>query len=276
MGGGIAQITATAGIQVTVVEVSADACLKAQKTVEASVARVAKKKHEADAAKQKEMVNEIMSRISFTSNGDTAAAHSDLIVEAIVEKIEKKKELWSRLDGIASKDCIFASNTSSLSVNDQAFVTKRKDRFAGLHFFSPVPLMQLVEVIRGDETSASTLQQLVAYSKRVGKTPVVCQDTKGFIVNRLLIPYMLESARLVERGVASVEDVDVAMKLGAGHPMGPFRLADMVGLDTLKHIVDGWHAKYPENPAFFPSSLLDERVAAGKFGAKTKEGFFKY
>jgi len=276
MGGGIAQVTAQASIPVTVVEVSDDRCKLARKNIEGSLSRVAKKNFAGDDAKAKSFVNDTMSLITFTTDEALAASRAELIVEAIVENIEAKNVLWKKLDPLASKDCVFVSNTSSLSVDLQAAATSRADRFGGLHFFSPVPMMKLVEVVKGASTSEGTTNALVDFSKKIGKTPVVCTDTKGFIVNRLLIPYMLESCRLVERGVATVEDVDVAMKLGAGHPMGPFTLCDSVGIDVLKLIADAWAKAEPENPLFKPSKLIDEKVAAGKLGRKTGEGFYKY
>lgn len=276
MGGGIAQITASAGIPVTVVEVSEDRCNSARKAIETSLTRVATKKFAADPSKVKPDVDSTLSLMTFTTDEKLAASRAELIVEAIVENIEVKNALWAKVDALASKDCVFATNTSSLSVADQAKATSRPDRFGGLHFFSPVPMMKLVEVVQADGTSKETADALFEFSKKVGKTPVLARDTKGFIVNRLLIPYMLESCRLVERGVASVEDVDTAMKLGAGHPMGPFTLSDSVGLDVLKLIADSWSKVEPENPIFQPSKLIDGKVAAGKLGRKSGEGFYKY
>lgn len=276
MGGGIAMVTAQAGIPVSVVEVSDDRCALAKKTIHGSLSRVAKKKFEGDVAKMDEYVNNILSNITFTTSAEAAAGDADLVVEAIVEQIEAKRELWSKLDSIAKKECIFATNTSSLRVLDQASVTKRADRFGGLHFFSPVPMMKLVEVVKSDATSDETAKQLSEFVVKIGKTAVTTKDTKGFIVNRLLIPSMLEACRLVERGVATVEDTDIAMKLGAGHPMGPFTLADSVGIDVLKLITDAWHKEEPENPLFTPSKLIDQKVAEGKLGRKSGEGFYKY
>lgn len=276
MGGGIAQVTATAGVPVSIVEVTDDRCNASKKAIAASISRLAKKKFEGDEAKIKAHVDEVLSNISFTTSVETAAGEADLIIEAIVENIDAKRELWKTVDPIAKKDCIFATNTSSLSVLDQASVTQRADRFGGLHFFSPVPMMKLVEVVKADTTSQETVDKLSGFCKKIGKTSVVTKDTKGFIVNRLLIPSMLEACRLVERGVATVEDTDVAMKLGAGHPMGPFTLADSVGIDVLKLITDAWHKEEPENPLFIPSKLIDEKVKEGKLGRKTGEGFYKY
>lgn len=276
MGGGIAQVTAQAGINVAIVEMTEETCAKSKKVISGSLARVAKKKFDGDAAKIDEYVNSVLSNITFTTSPEAGAGDADCVIEAIVENIDAKRALWKQVDEVAKKDCIFASNTSSLSIMEQATVTKRADRFGGLHFFSPVPMMKLVEVVKTDASSQETTDALMAFSKKIGKTPVVAQDTKGFIVNRLLVPYMNEACHLVERGVASVEDVDVAMKLGAGHPMGPFTLLDSVGIDVQKLIVDAWHRQEPENPLFVPSKLVDEKVAQGKLGRKTGEGFYKY
>ena len=178
---------------------------------------------------------------------------------------------------MAPEKTIFASNTSSLPIADIADATpSRKDRFGGLHFFNPVPVMKLLEVIRIPETSDETVQAMQEWGKAMGKTTVAAKDTPGFIVNRLLVPNLMEAIRMVERGDATAKDVDIAMKLGAGNPMGPFELADYVGLDTIKFIVDGWHQKYPDQPLFKPSPTLDKLVAEGKLGKKTNEGFYKY
>lgn len=276
MGGGIAQVAATAGVPVTIVEVNDDRIAVSRKAISSSIARVAKKKFEGKDDEAKKYVDTTMAQITFTTDEKGAAEKSELIIEAIIEDMAAKTSLWKKLDAMAPKECVFATNTSSLSVEQQAAATGRADRFGGLHFFSPVPMMKLVEVVQADTTSKETATALLDFSKKIGKTAVLTKDTKGFIVNRLLIPYMLEAARLVERGVATVEDVDVAMKLGAGHPMGPFTLSDSVGIDVLKLITDAWHAAEPENPLFAPSKLINDKVAEGKLGRKTGEGFYKY
>lgn len=276
MGAGIAQVTALAGIPVTVVDVSQERLDVSRKSVEASLIRVGKKQHPGDYGKVKTLVDETVSRLIFTTNEHLAASNADLIIEAIVENIDEKRALWKKVDVMAPKECVFCTNTSSLKVGDQTAVTGRPERFAGLHFFSPVPMMKLVEVIKTEKTSQETVDQLVEYVKKLGKQPVLAVDTKGFIVNRLLIPYQLEACRLVERGVASIEDVDTAMKLGCGHPMGPFTLADSIGIDVIKFVTDAWHKEEPENPLFTPSRLIEEKVAQKKLGRKTGEGFYKY
>ncbi|EPY30233.1 short chain 3-hydroxyacyl-CoA dehydrogenase [Strigomonas culicis] len=275
MGGGIAQISAAAGIPATVVEVSQDRIDFSRKQIQASLTRVAKKKCDGDAAKMKAFVDNVMKNITFTTD-EKAAAQADLIVEAVVENLDVKKELFARLDALAPKATIFCSNTSSLGIAEIATATGRKDRFGGLHFFSPVPMMKLVEVVQPDALKQEHVEKLVAFSKKVGKTPVVTKDTMGFIVNRLLVPYQMEAVRLVERGVASIPDVDTAMKLGCGYPMGPFELFDSVGIDVIKFVIDGWHKQYPEHPLFKPSKMVDDLIAAGKLGKKTGEGFYKY
>jgi len=187
-----------------------------------------------------------------------------------------KHEIFKTLDKLSPANTIFASNTSSLSITEIAEVINRKDKFGGLHFFNPVPVMKLLEVIRSAETSNSTFEALLDYGKAIGKVTVECKDTPGFIVNRLLVPYLLEAIKMFERGDASCEDIDTAMKLGAGYKMGPFELADYVGLDTSKFILDGWYQKYPQNESFKSALLLDKLVAEGKFGRKSGEGFYNY
>lgn len=177
---------------------------------------------------------------------------------------------------IAPSHTLFASNTSSLSIAEMASATKRGDRFGGLHFFNPVPMMKLLEVIRTNETSDKTYAAFLEFGKKLGKACVTCKDSPGFIVNRLLVPYSAEAMRMLERGDASARDIDVAMKLGAGYPMGPFELADYVGLDTSQKVLQEFHEKHPENPLYNSIGLLDDLVKAGKLGVKTGEGFYNY
>ncbi|XP_070544256.1 hydroxyacyl-coenzyme A dehydrogenase, mitochondrial-like isoform X2 [Ptychodera flava] len=276
MGNGIAQVTAQAGCQVTMVDQTDEILQKSVNTISKSLQRVVKKKFADDPSKGEEFIKGIMGNISTSTDAPGAVANTDLVIEAIIENMDIKKKLFTELDKVAKESTIFASNTSSLSITEMASVTQRQDRFGGLHFFNPVPMMKLVEVVRIPQTSDATYDTLVEYCKKIGKTTVSCKDTPGFIVNRLLVPYMMEAVRLVERGDASPKDTDIAMKLGAGYPMGPIELADYVGVDVCKFILDGWHEKYPDNPLFNPSPLINKLVSEGKLGRKTGEGFYKY
>jgi len=201
---------------------------------------------------------------------------SDLVVEAIVEDLEIKKSLFAKIDAVAPPNTILASNTSSLSIGDIASATNRKDKFVGLHFFNPVPVMKLLEVVQTDLTDPEVVSSVTSWGQDLGKTTVPCKDTPGFIVNRLLVPFLFEAVRLVERGDATTKDVDVAMKLGAGHPMGPFELFDYIGHDTMDLIMQGWSGRYPEENLFRRSETVIKLVAEGKLGKKTGEGFYKY
>ncbi|XP_018561855.1 hydroxyacyl-coenzyme A dehydrogenase, mitochondrial [Anoplophora glabripennis] len=276
MGSGIAQVAAQTGHNVTLVEVNADILKKAESSIANSLSRVAKKLYKDDASAAKKFVDETQSRIKGSTNTSESVADSDLVVEAIVEKLEVKHKLFESLDKVAPPKTIFASNTSSLSITEIASVTNRKDRFGGLHFFNPVPVMKLLEVVRTPDTSEQTYQALMAWGKAVGKTCITCKDTPGFVVNRLLVPYMAEAIRMMERGDASPQDIDTAMKLGAGYPMGPIELADYVGHDTSLSISEGWHKKFPDNPLFEPCASVKKLVSEGKLGRKSGEGFYKY
>ncbi|XP_026160260.1 hydroxyacyl-coenzyme A dehydrogenase, mitochondrial [Mastacembelus armatus] len=276
MGAGIAQVAASTGHSVTLVDTSDDILKKSVKGIEGSVKRVVKKKFADKPEAGEELIQKVLQNVSTSTDAGLAVRGSDLVVEAIVENLKIKQDLFATLDKLAPAHTIFASNTSSLSVSDIASSTSRLDRFGGLHFFNPVPMMKLVEVIGTSATSQETFDSLMSFSKVLGKTPVSCKDTPGFIVNRLLVPYTMEAIRLHERGHASKEDIDIAMKLGAGYPMGPFELSDYVGLDTIKFIMDGWSAMDPDNPLFAQSELLNKLVAEGKYGKKTGEGFYKY
>eukprot|EP00731_Ephydatia_muelleri_P008768 Em0004g1106a len=276
MGAGIAQVAAQTGHRVWLVDVDTKVLKKAEDGIRSSLQRVAKKQFAEDPKAGEKFIHEAFSRISYSTDAVESSKSSDLVIEAIIEKIGPKQELFAKLDASAPKSTIFASNTSSLSVTEIASVTQRKDRFGGLHFFNPVPVMKLVEVIRTADTSDSTYTSLMDFSKALQKQPIGCSDTPGFVVNRLLIPYMAEAVRLLERGDASARDIDTAMKLGAGYPMGPIELLDYVGLDTTKHILDAWSKKAPSDPLFQPIELLNKLVKEGKYGKKTKEGFYKY
>lgn len=276
MGSGIAQVSAQTGHNVTLVELNQDILNQAQKRIEQSVQRVAKKVYKENPQEGEKFISDTLSRISSSTSLPDVVQDSDLVLEAIVENLSVKHKLFESIDGVAPAKTIFASNTSSLSIGDIASVTNRKDRFAGLHFFNPVPVMKLLEVVRTSDTSEETYKELMAWGKAIGKTTITCKDTPGFVVNRLLIPLMAESIRMLERGDASPRDIDIAMKLGAGHPMGPIELADYVGHDTTNSIINGWHEKFPENPLFDPLPSLQKLVNEKKLGVKTGEGYYSY
>lgn len=276
MGGGIAQVAAQNDFNVTIVDAEDEYLQKCMVMITKSLDRITKKKFPNERKGSAKFVQEILNKIKTNRVVEEACADADLVIEAITENMVIKQKLFKQIDAVAPKTCLFTSNTSSLSITEISEATSRKDQFGGLHFFNPVPMMKLVEVIKTEHTSSETFDSLFQFSKDLGKAPVVCRDTPGFIVNRLLVPYMMEAMRMVERGEASAEDVDTAMKLGAGYPMGPFELADYVGLDTTKFIIDGWHSKFPENILFNPNDTLNKLVEDGKFGRKSGEGFYKY
>jgi len=276
MGSGIAQVAAQSGHNVNLVEVNSDLLKKAEAGIAASLARVAKKLYKDNPAEGEKFVNDSKSRIKGLTDTKEAVKDADLVVEAIVENMDIKHKLFKSLDEVAPAKTIFASNTSSLSIGEIASVTNRKDRFGGLHFFNPVPVMKLLEVVRIPETSDETFNAMMAWGKAIGKTTVSCKDTPGFIVNRLLVPYIAEAIRMLERGDASAKDIDIAMKLGAGYPMGPIELSDYVGHDTSLFILEGWHKKFPDNPLFNPNESVRKMVKEGKLGMKSGEGFYNY
>ncbi|XP_060635101.1 hydroxyacyl-coenzyme A dehydrogenase, mitochondrial [Anolis sagrei] len=276
MGAGIAQVAASTGHTVMLVDQSDEILNKSKKGIEDSLKKVAKKRFADKPEAGAEFIEKTLKNIG-TSTDPVSVVHStDLVVEAIVENLSAKHELFKTLDKFAPEHTIFASNTSSLPITDIANATTRQDRFGGLHFFNPVPVMKLVEVVKTPMTSEKTFESLVDFAKALGKNPVACKDTPGFVVNRLLVPYLMEAVRLFERGDATKEDIDIAMKLGTGYPMGPFELLDYVGLDTTKYIIDGWQALEPNNPLFAQSPLLNKLVEEKKLGKKTGEGFYKH
>jgi 3-hydroxybutyryl-CoA dehydrogenase len=269
MGSGIAQVAAQAGCDVRVRDTSADQLVKGRASIEKSTAKLVEKGKLAAADR-----DAALSRLSF--HADLAQlAQCDLVIEAITEDLSLKNQIWKELDGLCGPKTIFASNTSSLTIAAMAVATKRTDRFAGLHFFNPVPLMGLVEVVRTVGTSQETIDQLFGFVRQLGKEPVAAKDSSGFIVNLLLVPYILDGIRALERGVASTGDIDTAMKLGASHPMGPLTLADLVGLDTLAKIGDIMFEEYRET-RYAPPPLLRRMVIAGLFGRKSGKGFYDY
>lgn len=269
MGSGIAQIAAQAGCTVTVREVSEERLNKGLQSIEKSLNKFVEKgtlsAGDRDATR---------ARLHGTTKLEDLK-DSDLIVEAIIEQLPEKRELYTSLDKVCGKQTIFASNTSSLSITEMAFLTKRPERFIGLHFFNPVPLMKLVEVIRTIATEPKVYEEAVAFASRVGKVPVRTSDRTGFIVNRLLVPYLLDAVRVLEGGVASIEDIDNSMKLGCGYPMGPLTLLDFVGLDTTYYIANIMFDEFKEQ-RFSPPPLLKRMVLAGWNGRKAGRGFYDY
>jgi len=276
MGAGVAQVAASTGHKVTLVDISQDVLEKSQARIGESIKRVSKKTFKDDAEAGAKFIDSSMSNLHIATSANEAMATADLVLEAVVENIGLKQKLFKEYDAIAPAKTIFASNTSSLPIAEIAKVTNRLDRFGGLHFFNPVPVMKLLELVRIPETSDDTFSAMKEWGKNLKKVTIDCKDTPGFVVNRLLVPNLMEAIRMLERGDATSKDIDTAMKLGAGHPMGPFELADYVGLDTIKFIMDGWSESYPEETLFQKSELLDKLVADGKFGRKSGEGFYKY
>lgn len=276
MGSGIAQVAAQTGHNVTLVDISDNVLQHATANIKKSLQRVAKKTFSSNPQDGEKFISDTLSKLKTNTDASESVKTADIVIEAIVENIKIKQELFKTLDKAAPSNTLFASNTSSLSITEIASSVERRDRFGGLHFFNPVPVMKLLEVIRTDETSDETYKAMMELGQKLGKQTITCKDTPGFVVNRLLVPYMSEAVKLLERGDATSKDIDIAMKLGAGYPMGPFELLDYVGLDTTKFILDGWHEKYPENPLFKPSELLTKLVKEGKLGMKSGEGFYKY
>ncbi|CUT99088.1 hydroxyacyl coenzyme a dehydrogenase [Echinococcus multilocularis] len=269
MGSGIAAVSAGAGYNVKVLSLSDDRLKQSKDRVSEVLCKLAKNKSGgfADSA---------MARIKFTTDITTAVSDSQLVVEAVTEDLRIKRTLFQSVERLAPNSCVLASNTSALSVNEIAKVLSRKESFGGLHFFNPVRVMKLVEITRCRHTSEDTLKTLAAFAESLGKTVIHCKDTPGFIVNRLLVPYLLEAIEMWERCDASLDDIETAMRLGAGHPMGPFELADHVGLDTLLHILVHWAERHPEERAFRLNATVRQFVAHGRFGKKCGYGFFKY
>jgi len=268
MGSGIAQVAATAGFGVTVLEVEQKLLDKGFAGIEKSLAKLAEK------ATLKESPEAVRARLKGTTK-PADLADCDIVIEAIIENVAQKKEMYAGLDGIVKKDAIFASNTSSISITELMTATKRPERFLGLHFFNPVPLMKLVEVVRTIATASDVYETAYDFAKKLGKVPVRASDKSGFIVNRLLVPYLLDAIRAYEEGVGSIEDIDNAMKLGCGYPMGPFTLLDFVGLDTTYYITHVMYDEFKER-RFASPPLLKRLVTAGWYGRKTGKGFYDY
>ncbi|MDQ1560089.1 MAG: 3-hydroxybutyryl-CoA dehydrogenase [Pyrinomonadaceae bacterium] len=271
MGSGIAQTAAAAGFEVVVREVTNELCERGFQGIEKSLAKFAEK-----GTITADQQREIRGRLTGTTEFN-ALADCDIIIEAIIENLDTKRDTYRQLDELCKPETIFASNTSSLSITEMMTATSaaRQQRFIGLHFFNPVPIMKLVEVVKTILTDEAVYETAVDFGKRLGKVPVRASDKTGFIVNRLLVPYMLDSIRALEEGVGSIVDIDNAMKLGCGYPMGPLTLGDFVGLDTTYYIAEIMFNEFREK-RFAPPPLLKRMVLAGLYGRKSGRGFYDY
>jgi len=269
MGAGIAQVCATAGYPTLVRDVDQAALARGRASIEKSLGKLVEKAKLSPADR-----DAALSRLRFTT--DLAALRdSDLVLEAVTEDLALKNQLWTALDALCPPGTIFASNTSSIPIHAMAAATRRPDRFVGLHFFNPVPLMPLVEVVRPAAASRETFDRSLAFAKSLGKETVVAKDAPGFIVNLLLVPYLLDAVRALEHGVATVTDIDSAMRLGCGYPMGPFTLLDVVGIDTTVRISEIMFSEY-QDPRYAAPPLLHRMVARGSYGRKSGKGFYDY
>ncbi len=269
MGSGIAEVSARAGCEVVVREVTEDLLRRGLERIDQSMARGVARGKLTDPDR-----TAARGRIRGTTRLDELSG-CEIVLEAIIEKMDDKKKLFTELDGLCPPDTIFASNTSSLSITEMASATKRPEGFAGLHFFNPVPVMQPVEMIRGLRTAEETLARCRAFCEGLGKTVVACKDYPGFIVNLLLVPYLLDAVRALELGLASREDIDTAVRLGLNHPMGPLTLLDFVGIDTTYYIAEAMFAEFKDSRYAAPP-LLRKMVLAGYHGRKTGKGFYEY
>ena len=269
MGSGIAQVCAQAGFPTVVREVNDELVAKGLKSIEKNLDRLVEKGTLTPADR-----DATRGRLRGTTKMEDLAG-ADIVIEAIIEQLAAKREFWKALEPHCAKDAIFASNTSSLSITEMAVATARPGRFVGMHFFNPVPVMKLVEVIRTIATEEAAFEQAYAFALRLGKVAVRTSDRTGFIVNRLLLPYLLDAVRALEEGVGTIEDIDNSMKLGCGHPMGPLTLLDFVGHDTTYYIANIMFEEFRE-PAYAPPPLLKRMVLAGRLGRKTGRGFYSY
>jgi 3-hydroxybutyryl-CoA dehydrogenase len=269
MGSGIAQVCAQAGLDTLVREVDQSLIEKGFQRVDGSLARLVKggRATEDDAKAARGRLRGTLSLADFKDR--------DLVIEAVVEEIGAKKKVFAELDGVCPPATIFCSNTSSLTIVEMAAATRRPDRFAGLHFFNPAVIMKLVEIVKAITTSDETVATLRDFVNRLGKTGVVCKDTTGFIVNRLMVPYLLGAVRMLELGVATKEDIDNAVKLGLGYPMGPFELIDYTGVDINYHVANAFFDEF-KDPNMAPPPLLRRMVLAGQLGTKSGRGFYEY
>ncbi len=269
MGGGIAQVHAQSGYEVVVSEINDELLNKGLASISSFLTRNVKKGRLSQTEKEA-----TLARITGTTNpkdfGDC-----DLIIEASIEDMDVKKKIFAELDKICSKDAILATNTSCLSIIDMATVTTRPEKVLGIHFFNPVPSMKLLEIVRTIATSDETLKVGKEFGKSIGKTTIIAPDTPGFIVNRLLLPFMLGACRMLETGLATKEDIDAGVRLGLGHPMGPLALADLIGMDTILFIANAIYEEL-KDPLYAPPVILKKMIAAGWLGRKTRKGFYEY
>ncbi len=273
MGSGIAQVAAMAGFDVVSLEQEQKFLDKGFAGIEKSLARLVER-GPAKGGLTPEQKTQAQSHLMGSTNMQDLA-DCDIVIEAIIENVAEKRKTYAQLDGVVKKDAIFATNTSSISVTELMTATKRPERFIGLHFFNPVPMMKLVEVVKTIATAPDVYETAVEFGKKLGKVPVRTSDKTGFIVNRLLVPYMLDAIRAYEEGVGSITDIDEAMKLGCGYPMGPFTLLDFVGLDTTYYITEVMFDEFKE-PRFASPPLLKRLVLAGWYGRKSGKGFYDY
>ena len=269
MGSGIAQVAATAGYPTVVLEATQELCDRGRGNIVKRLERLVQKESLTSADKAA-----IEGRLRITTDKSQLSS-CDLVVEAIIENLEEKNRLWQSLRAVLKPEAILASNTSSVSITEMMAATGHPERFLGMHFMNPVPVMELVEVIRTIATDSEVYETAIEFIKKLGKVPVRTSDQPGFIVNRLLVPYLLDAIRALEEGVGSVEDIDKSMKLGCGHPMGPFVLLDFVGLDTTYFIANILFDEFREK-RFAPPTLLKRLVLAGWYGKKTGKGFYDY
>jgi 3-hydroxybutyryl-CoA dehydrogenase len=269
MGSGIAQVAALAGLPTIVREMTSELAEKARRSIAQSLDKAIEKGKQTAEGR-----DAALAQLSVTTDLG-ALRDCDIVIEAVVENLAVKNALWTELDGIVAESTIYASNTSSLTIAAMAAATRRPDRLVGMHFFNPVPVMRLVEIVRTVTTSDATVERSFAFARQIGKEPIAAKDVSGFVVNLLLIPYLLDAIRALESGVASAADIDLGMQLGTGHPMGPLALCDFVGLDTLQRVAEIMYDEYREK-RYAPPPLLKRMVLAGYLGKKSRRGFYEY